>query len=93
MKKILLLATLLLMGACRTTVQDRPVQVLIPVPQPCKTKEPEPVAPIKEKFDKQTRKNWDIKQKSAAVSKQGLDLRDYSDDLKVASAGCPEIKG
>lgn len=87
--KYAVLFTALALAGCggSAPVQERPVQTLVPVAQPC-TDGPRP-APVPSL--KQAVPDWyqrDVRQKSALVGKQGLDLRAYGEDLNAATGGC-----
>lgn len=79
--------------ACSTTddpdvvVRDRPVEVNVPVVQPCAGARPADVVPLKDKTP-----NWaelDVRQKAAAVGRQGLERQAYGEQLAAATGACP----
>lgn len=87
MKRIVIALSVALAGCGGTVVQDRPVTVLRPVPQPCATVRPAPVIPLKDQAI-----DWsalDARQKAALVGKQGLDHKTYGERLSAATAACP----
>lgn len=87
-----LLAALLLSG-CATTpsviYRDRPVEVKVPVAQPCVVGA-RPVAPLalNKQFTLDQWKAFDAKQKSALVSQHALELKTYGESVNGATAGC-----
>lgn len=87
MRKILAISFLVLLAACSpTVVKERPVQVKVPVAQPCALQRPErPVELV------QQTPHWnamDVRQKSAALGKWALELLSYSEQLDAATAAC-----
>lgn len=86
--KRLAIALCCVLSACGgTVVQDRPVTVLRPVAQPCAGPRPDPVVPLKDQAIDWT--GLDVRQKAAAVAKQGLDHKTYGEKLNAATAACP----
>lgn len=87
MKRLACLA-LLCLSACGHTVQDRPVSVSVPVPQPCAGQRPAEVIALRDKTP-----DWDqldVRQKAALVAKQGLERQTYGEQLNAATAACPQ---
>ena len=85
----LVLLFVVLAGCGPRVVQERPVHVAVPVPQPCVGKRPDPPAPLREVPDAEWR-GLDVRQKAARVGRQGLELRAYGELLDAATAACPE---
>lgn len=96
---IILLCVLSLAACGGTVVQERPVSVNIPLPQPCvEGTRPAKVATLKQKYSDE---QWppagapkgpngmDIKQKSAAMGKQAIENREHGEDLDAATSACP----
>ncbi len=74
----------------QTVYKDRPVEVKVPVPQPCVNGiRPAPPIPLGKRFTADQWKALDTKQKAAVVSKQALDLKTYGENLNAATAACP----
>lgn len=93
MKHITLIAALSLAG-CATAPQivyrDRPVEVKVPVPQPCVSGvRPAAPVPLNQQYTAAQWKALDPKQKAAIVSKHALDLRTYGENINGATAACP----
>lgn len=77
------------LAACSPKVitRDVPIEVKVPVAQPCAGERPAPPAPLASSFP-----NWpamDVKQKAAAVGKQALEWQAYGQQLNAATAACP----
>lgn len=72
-----------------TIVEDRFTEVRVPVAAPCAGERPAIVSPLRERFTDGDWAAMDVRQKAAAVSRQGLDLRTYGEKLDAATAGCP----
>lgn len=72
-------------------VRDRPVEVLVPVSQPCALPRPEPIAPIKERIDAREWQSRDVRQKAAEVARQALLRQQYGEQLDAATGACAEI--
>ncbi len=90
MKYAVMFAALALASCGKSpVVQERPVSVNVPVPQPCTSgKRPANVPPLRERYSDAEWQALDVRQKAAAVGKQGLDLRAYGEDLNAATGGC-----
>ncbi|MDZ4307544.1 hypothetical protein [Allopontixanthobacter sp.] len=76
-----------------TIVRDRPVEVRVPVPQPCAGPRPARIIPLK---DQLTFEDWiarDVRQKAATIGKQALDRQTYGEQLDAATAACPAVTG
>ena len=91
MKRILLLAVLLASGCSTpgTVIQDRPVEVKVPVAQPCVVGA-RPVAPVplNQQYSADQWKALDPKQKAAIVSRHALELKAYGENVNGATSGC-----
>ena len=89
------LLVLLTLAACThpTVYRDRPVQVSVPVAQPCAGERPLPVKPLKEQVPPDEWARRDVRQKAALVGKQGLDRQTYGEQLAAATAACPPAVG
>lgn len=98
------IAAILMLTSCAgQVIRDNPVRVEVPVPQPCADELPAEVPTLMEEY---TNEKWcdledrkagkcrglDIKQKSQAISRKGLENRSYGEGVKVATSGCPTIK-
>lgn len=83
-----------LLSGCATTpqiiYQDRPVEVKVPVAQPC-VSGVRPIAPkpLNQQYTADQWKALDPKQKAAIVSKHALDLKTYGENINGATASCP----
>ena len=93
MKRLIFLAALGL-SACATpaphiVIQDRPVEVKVPVAQPCVSGE-RPVAPkpLNQQYTAEQWKIFDTSQKAAIIGRQSLALRSYAEALNAATASC-----
>lgn len=75
-----------------TIVRDRPVEVRVPVPQPCASERPAKVVPLKEKIPREQWDERDVRQKAAAVAAQALEHQTYGEQLDAATAACPEAR-
>lgn len=86
-RAILVGLALVSLTACgKTVVQDRPVQVKVPVPVSCvleRPAKPETLAARTPDWDA-----LDVRQKSAWVARHALDLRTYGEQLDAATGGC-----
>lgn len=91
MKRIIL--TALLVSGCATTPQvvyrDRPVEVKVPVAQPCVVgARPAAPLPLNKQYTADQWKALDPKQKAAIVSAHALALKTYGENVNGATAGC-----
>lgn len=85
-----IVAVLVLSGCAGPTVYvDRPVEVKVPVAQPC-VAGTRPIAPtpLNKLYTADQWKALDPKQKAAIVSKHALDLKTYGENVNGATAGC-----
>lgn len=89
---LLFAAVLTTMGCGGTVIEDRTVLVDVAIPQPCAGPRPAVVRPLKEQFPPEEWKARDVRQKAAAVGKQGLDRQTFGEQLDAATAACPEVK-
>lgn len=95
MKKALMLA--LTLSGCATVppavvYRDRPVEVQVPVAQPCIVV-PAGVTltsplPLNKQYTEQQWKALDPKQKAAILASHALELRTYGENIRGATAGC-----
>lgn len=95
LKLVAILGPLALAGCASspdTIVRDRPVEVSVPVPQPCAGKRPAKVKPLKEQVPPGEWEQRDVRQKAALVAAQGLDRQTYGEQLDAATAACPEVR-
>lgn len=88
MKKLLVMAPMLLVASCNgsTVVKDRPVAVNTPVTVPCALERPQRPVPLVEQTP-----GWDsldVRQKAAAVGKWALELVTYTEQLEAATSSC-----
>ena len=75
-------------------IRDRPVEVAIPVPQPCVLGPlPAEVLPIAREISAAAWARMDARQKAAAVARKGLERQAYGEQLAAATAGCRVIDG
>ena len=77
----------LLLAGCKTVVQDRPVEVRVPVSVPCAGERPDKPVPLRDRSP-----DWDqldVRQKAAHVARQGLAWQDYAEQLDAATGACP----
>ena len=89
MKTIGIASALLLLSGCGGTVyKDRIVKVSVPVAQPCASDRPAPVSSLKEDYTDTDWQAMDVRQKSAAVGKKGLDRLAYGENLDAATGAC-----
>lgn len=90
MKRIAIIAALVLLTGCKTDViyRDRPVEVAVPVTVSCVTTRPAPVVPLRERVPDDAWNALDLRQKAAWVARQGLDRMTYGEDLEAATGGC-----
>lgn len=100
----LILLSLVFLGACGgSTVIDNPVEVYIPVPQPCADPRPTPPSILLEDYTDEKWCDYDSKiagkctglgftQKAAAATRKAVENREYGQALNVATAACPTIK-
>lgn len=80
----------LLAGCSSGAVQERPVIVTQPVPQPCvEGTRPPLVEPLREKVPDAVWATLDVRQKAAYVGKQGLERQAYGEQLNAATGACP----
>ena len=93
MKKLAIMLALGL-AACATKplppiIQDRPVEVKVPVAQPCVVGErPTAPLPLNKQYSTTAWKALDPRQKAAIVSRHALDLKTYGENINGATAGC-----
>ena len=91
MKRFTPLLMLLVAGCATPQViyRDRPVEVKVPVAQPCVvgTRPTAPV-PLNKQYSAEAWKALSPKQKAAIVSKHALDLKTYGENVNGATAGC-----
>ena len=92
---IMMGGTALMLGGCASKIVTRnvPVEVRVPVAQPCATERPAKVAALKDRIDDRQWRSMDVRQKSAAVGRQALDRQTYGEALDAATAACPEVAG
>jgi len=91
-RRILATALAAALTGCATTpatiTRDRPVEVRIPVPQPCAAAKPARPAALAERTPQ-----WatdDIRQKVAAIGAWALTWVTYGEQLDAATAACPQ---
>ena len=79
----------LALAACAPKVitRDVPVEVRVPVAQPCAAERPSPPVPLTRAYPAWSA--MDVRQKAAAVGKQALDWQTYAEALNAATAACP----
>lgn len=84
---------LVLLSACKTApiYRDRPVEVMVPVAQPCATQRPVAPVPLRERTPGWENGSLDVRQKAALVGQAGLNWVTYGQKLHAATAACPEI--
>lgn len=93
MNRSYIIAGTLALTGCATTPQviyrDRPVEVKVPVAQPCVvgTRPAAPV-PLNKQYTADQWKALDPKQKAAIVGKHALELKTYGENVNGATAGC-----
>lgn len=91
--KRLIMFAALAVSACATpriVYRDRPVEVRVPVAQPCVSGvRPTMPKPLNEQFTAEQWKALDPKQKAALVGRQALALKTYGESLNAATAACP----
>lgn len=76
------------LSACaHPVVKDRPVEVRVPVSQPCAGERPAKPVALKDKVPEWN--SLDVRQKAAHVARQGLEWQTYAEQLEAATAGCP----
>lgn len=88
----LILIVLLLSGCAGkpgVVIRDRPVDVLVPVVQPCAGQRPDPVMSLRDTILRPEWDQRDVRQKTATIGKQALDRLTYTEKLEAATAGCP----
>lgn len=99
-RPIFALAAALALAACAHTdagtkgpqiiYRDNPVEVKVPVAQPCVVgTRPAGVPPLNRLYSAEQWKALDPKQKAAIVGKHGLDLKTYGEKINGATANCP----
>ena len=79
---------LLLSGCGDTVVEERPVRVNVPVTQPCVGNRPALVATLKQDYTDAEWRAMDVRQKSAAVGRKGLERQAYGESLNAATGAC-----
>ena len=91
---IMMASTALMLGGCASKVvtRDVPVEVRVPVAQPCATARPAKVTALKDRIDDRQWRSMDVRQKSAAVGRQALDRQSYGEALEAATAACPAVQ-
>lgn len=89
MRLLVLALSAALAGCGGAIVRDRPVTVLRPVAQPCAGERPAAVVPLAQAIPADQWDGMDVRQKAAAVGRQGLDLRTYGERLGAATGACP----
>lgn len=89
----LTLAAALLLAGCATpqvVYRDRPVEVKVPVAQPCVAgARPTAPVPLNKQYSVEQWKALDPKQKAAIVSAHALALKKYGEDVNAATIACP----
>jgi len=93
MKKLIICA-LLALSACATTpsvvYRDRPVEVKVPVAQPCVVGvRPDAIIPLNRQYTREAWNRLDPRQKAAIVGRQALVLKTYGESINGATANCP----
>lgn len=82
----------LLVAGCATPqviYRDRPVEVKVPVAQPCVVGvRPTAPLPLNKQYTADQWKALDPKQKAAIVSRHALELKTYGENVNGATAGC-----
>lgn len=94
MKRLASLA-LVALTACQTPLPIKviePVEVLVPVAQPCALPRPAPVEPLQRQYGADAWEALDVRQKAALVAAQGLDRQTYGEQLDAATAACPVVE-
>lgn len=91
MKRSIVLALCLAGCAAKplTVIQDRPVEVKVPVPQPCVVGvRPTAPLPLNKQYKLDQWKALDPRQKAAIVSRHALELKTYGENINGATVGC-----
>lgn len=83
------LAALSLAGCTETIVKEVPVEVKVPVAQPCAGDRPATVTSLKRDYTDEQWDQMDPKQKAAAVGHKALERQTYGEQLNAATASCP----
>lgn len=76
----------------KTVYVDRVVEVKVPVTVPCKGKDPDPIAMLRETM---TREEWDAlttDQRANLLAAQSLAWRTYGWQATDASSGCQSVE-
>lgn len=84
------LVLLLALAACTpgTVVEERVIEVKVPVVVPCVVDAPDEIRPLNKKLDATTWKSMSTASRQRWVAAQSLDRMAYGDKLKVSTAGC-----
>lgn len=92
MRQAFAIAAVLALGACKsgTIIEERIVEVSVPVPVGCATQRPSVPVPLKQRFSEEQWATMDVRQKAAAVSIAGLGRLAYGEDLNAATGACPQ---
>lgn len=76
-------------GTPRIVYRDRPVEVKVPVAQPCVAGiRPAEPKPLNQQYTAQQWQAFDARQKAAIVSRYALELKTYSENLNGATIAC-----
>lgn len=93
MKRLIISAALVALSGCATpqvVYRDRPVEVKVPVAQPCVVGvRPAAPVPLNKQYSADQWKALDPKQKAAIVSRHALELKAYGENINGATASCP----
>lgn len=92
MKRFSPLLALLVAGCATPQViyRDRPVEVKVPVAQPCVAGvRPTAPLPLNKQYSADQWKALDAKQKSDIVGAHALALKKYGEDVNAATIACP----
>lgn len=93
MSRLYLVVAMLGLSACATTPQviyrDRPVEVKVPVAQPCVVgTRPNAPLPLNKQYSAEQWKALDVKQKAAIVAHHAFEIKSYGENINGATAGC-----
>lgn len=76
--------------AAPAIVQDRAVDVFIPVPVPCALPRPAAPVPLRDRLSEAEWGALDARQRAAEVGRQALAWQSYAEALNAATGACPE---
>jgi hypothetical protein len=89
--RLALFAACAALSACTPKVitRDVPVTVKVPVSAPCVTGWPQKPPPLP---DASHWAQMDVRMKAAALGKYAIEMTNYDEALRAATAACPEIR-